>query len=135
MNKYDVRKLLRQGKTLDELFKFRKGQECWIYKSDEFVASDDVIYIPDLDLNGIVTDRPMTPNEIEETVSHMSSGNDFIAECNGNVQLAKYVFESVDWQHPSAEFGDIQQFSDEEMIEICGKTYDQLFVNEMEETS
>lgn len=52
MNREQVKEELLKGRTLEELFEFHPGQECDIYKG-EFSLSDEIIYIPDLDLNEI----------------------------------------------------------------------------------
>lgn len=77
----DVKKALKDEKKLEEIFQFIEGQECMIFKADVFEISDNVIYIPDLDLNGIVTDQPLTEEEIDNLP--MYTGRDFLAECNG----------------------------------------------------
>ena len=96
MTKNEVIKELRSGKKLEDLFKFTDGQECLIYKANEFEVSDNVIYIPDIFLNGIVTDRVLTEEEINEAVSHMCTGNDFLEECNNKKDAARMLFSWCD---------------------------------------
>ena len=107
MTKNEVIKELQAGKTLEDLFEFTDGQECLIYKADEFEVSDNVIYIPDIFLNEIVTDRVLTEEEIEDLYDHLITGNDFLEECNNKEDAARLLFSWCDWQHPTVH--DIKQ--------------------------
>ena len=98
MTKEEVYSALRSGKPLKEIFQFSEGQDCMIFKADSFEISDNVIYIPDLDLNEIITDRPLTEEEIEKIP--MYTGKDFLLECNGKEDAARLLFSFCDWQHP-----------------------------------
>lgn len=98
MKSEEVKSALRSGKTLDDIFQFREGQDCMIFKADAFERGNNIIYIPDLDLNEIVTDRPLTEEEIERFP--MYTGNDFLTECNGKEDAARLLFSFCDWQHP-----------------------------------
>lgn len=109
MTEYEVKQELRNGKMLEDLFTFTEGQDCEIYKADNIEFTDDVIYIPDLTLNEIVTDRVLTEEEIEDLPLY--SGNDFLEECNGNKLTARFLFSWVDWQHPNIQ--DIEEELDE----------------------
>jgi hypothetical protein len=113
MNKYEAKQQLLQGKTLQELFTFIDGQECLIYKGN-FEKSDNIIYIPDTDLNEIPIDRELEAEEIDYVVGQFYSGFNFIDKCNGNEKLAKALFDFCDWQHPCVQ--DIKElyFNDEE---------------------
>lgn len=127
MTKTEVRNKLLQGKTLDELFRFTEGQGCMIYKADGF-SEDDVIYIPDIGLNEIDPDIPVKEDALEDALNCMYTGQDFIDLCRGERRLAEYLFSYVDWQHPSSALNaDFSEFSDEEFMELCGHTYDELF--------
>ena len=60
---------------------FRQG---YIYKnSTNFYDRKGICYVPEL-------------SEQEYTYQ------DFLDLCGGNSQLAKYVFETIDWQHPES---------------------------------
>lgn len=98
MTRGEVYSALRSGKSLNEIFRFTEGQDCMIYKADSFEISDNVIYIPDLDLNEIITDRPLTEEEIEKIPIY--TGKDFLSECNGKEDAARLLFSFCDWQHP-----------------------------------
>lgn len=113
MTKQEVIKQLKKGKVLSDLFIFTEGQECLIHKGN-FAATDDIIYIPDIYLNEISTNNPLTEEKLEDIENNLYSGNDFINECNGNVELAKELFDWCDWSHPSSALTDILLGYDEE---------------------
>ena len=54
----ELKKKLIKGYRLKDLFDFSDGQDCIIYKSD-FEITDDIIYIPDIDLNEINIDTKL----------------------------------------------------------------------------
>lgn len=93
-----VREQLRNGKTLSELFTFREGQDCLIFKADEFSISDEVIYIPDIDLNEINIYKKLSEEEIDSLPLY--TGKDFLEECNGKEDAARLLFSWCDWQNP-----------------------------------
>lgn len=107
MTKNEVINELRSGKKLEDLFEFTDGQECLIYKADEFEVSDNVIYIPDIFLNEIAIDRVLTNDEIQDVRQEMYTGNDFLEECNNKEDAARLLFSWCDWQHPTIH--DIEQ--------------------------
>ena len=82
------------------MFDFSDGQDCIIYKSD-FEITDDIIYIPDIDLNEINIDTKLNKEEIKNILNSCYTGNDFVEECNGYKDVAEELFEFVDWQHPN----------------------------------
>ncbi len=126
MKKNEVIAALKAGKTIQSLFPLVDGQECLIFKAETFADTDDVIYIPDLGNSGIYVDEPVLPDRLDGL--SLYTGEDFIMECNGNRRLAEDLFEYVDWEGPSAALHcDYRQFSDDEMIGICGQTYNELF--------
>ena len=104
MTKNEIRELLQNGMTLDENLTFRDGQECTIYKADAFATGNQIIYIPDLDLNEIVTYRPLSEEEIEDFISCCYTGDDFVEICDGKRSVAERVFWFCDWQHPSTAY-------------------------------
>lgn len=114
----ELRKLLKTGKTMDELFDYTQGQECLIYKADEFIAGNTVIYIPDISLNEIPMDRPLRGDEEIGDVLHVCyTGDNFVQECGGDVELAKRLFNYCDWQNPSAALPEIEGEEDEAVAE------------------
>lgn len=96
----ELKKKLIKGYRLKDLFDFSDGQDCIIYKSD-FEITDDIIYIPDIDLNEINIDTKLNKEEIKNVLNSCYTGNDFVEECNGYKDVAEELFEFVDWQHPN----------------------------------
>ena len=79
MTKAELREKLLGGAIMDNLFAFRNGQDCEIFKAARFEQGDDIIYIPDLALNLIpVTEPANFPEDVEEIVGCCYTGNDFI---------------------------------------------------------
>ncbi len=122
MTKQEVRRRLFAGETLDSMFVWSSGQECDIFKADAFKPGDEVIYIPDLYLNEIPTDKDMScdPEGIFEVLGCHYTGDDFIELCkirfgDGEqaIEKAEELFQYVDWQHPSSAL-DGGEIDDEE---------------------
>lgn len=124
MTKTELRELLRQGWTLDQLFQWTEGQDCMIFKADDFIPGDEVLYIPDLGLNDIPTDvklnvdnsmnkdDPGWPNmtaeeQIRVVLSYCYTGADFIEQCEGDEALAYRLFWYCDWQNPCSAYPEI----------------------------
>lgn len=109
MTKDELRKELKAGVKLEDIFEFTEGQDCLIYKGKFLpgIIGDDICYIPDIYLNEITVNRPVREDEIDGIVHCCYTTNDFINECKGHENLAKDLFNYVDWQHP-----DIQDFLD-----------------------
>ena len=102
MTKKELKDKLMAGAFLVDLFNFTDGQECLIYKGN-FEVSDNIIYIPDIYLNGIKTGSVLSDEEIENVLDDCYTGNDFMTECNGHEDLARELFDFVDWQHPNIQ--------------------------------
>ena len=118
---------LKTGKTLSDLFKLQMVRNV-IYKGD-FAATDDIIYIPDIDLNEIPINIPLTKERLKDIEYDLYSGNDFINECKGNVKLAKELFDWCDWSHPSSAINDIVLgYEDDEFFEKFGIQIEELFL-------
>lgn len=124
MKKEELRAELMKGKTLEEVLYFKEGQDCVIFKAEQFVPGDEVLYVPDIDLNQIPTAvdlskensmmdagggwGPMTSAEqITVVLSYCYTGEDFVAECEGNEQKARELFCYCDWQHPCSAYPEI----------------------------
>ena len=108
--------LLRKGAFLKDLFEFRPGQDCEIYKADIFLMEDNdwVIYIPDIELNQIPIDRALSDWEIEEILPCCYTTNDFLNAANGDLEKAKRIFANCDWQHPTTEALEMEMYDDDE---------------------
>ena len=114
MTKAELRERLRKGHIMDDLFEFRSGQECEIFKSDHFEPGEEILYIPDICLNEIpIAEHPHSYEEIEDILEQCYTGNDFIEECGGDVTKAVRLFEYVDWQHPSSALPEIEDEEEE----------------------
>lgn len=124
MLKSKLTNILKTGASLDSIFCFSNGQNCLIYKGN-FQVSDDIIYIPDIDLNDISINRKLSDEEIETVIDHCYSGNEFIRECNGHIDIAEQLFLFVDWQHPNIQ-DFLEGYSEEEFLEDWGFSIDGL---------
>lgn len=108
MTKPELQMALRAGWTLNELLSFGPGQDCEIFKADSFSAGDEIIYVPDIFLNEIHIDRPITdPDEVSSVLAYCYTGKDFLDECKGNLELAERLFWYCDWQHPSSAIDEV----------------------------
>ena len=107
MTKSELKSRLEAGECLNDLLPFEPGQDCEIYKAEGFAAGDEVIYVPDIFLNGIHINKPITdPEELEEVLFSCYTGDDFIVECDGNLKKAEALFWFCDWQSPSSALND-----------------------------
>ena len=125
MTKSELRKELKEGKHLEDILNLSAGQDCIIYKgkfSTEpkgiFKYGTDIIYIPDVNLNDIEIERPLNMDEIDYVISECYSTVDFVEICNGHENLARNLFNYVDWQHPDIHdflegYDDEEQFLEE----------------------
>lgn len=105
---------LQQGHTLNELLAFGPGQNCEIFKADKFYPGDVVIYVPDVCLNHIPLDSPITDQkELDEVLSQCYTGQDFIDECHGDTEKAECLFCYCDWQHPSSAVDELADDGEE----------------------
>ena len=110
MTKTELRSRLEAGEELCDILLLADGQDCEIFKSGEFTPGDDVIYIPDLALNGLTRfkgDKRTASEYADEVVKNAYTGHDFIRECGGDVELAKRLFWYCDWQHPSSALPEV----------------------------
>lgn len=123
----EVRERIIKGECLSDMFKFTDGQDCMIYKGD-WNPGDEVIYIPDIDLNEICINRPLiqilNETEIEDVLYCLYTGKDFIEIMDGDEELAKSLFLYCDWQHPSSAMNEILEYIQEskEFNETDNKT-------------
>ena len=109
-----LRTQLQQGHTLNDLLAFGPGQDCEIFKADKFYPGDVVIYIPDIALNHIPLDRPITgQEEFSDVLSNCYTGQDFIDECGGDAEKAERLFCYCDWQHPSSAVDELADDGEE----------------------
>lgn len=123
MKKEELKKLLDEGKKIDEIFDLSLGQDCLIYKGTwpEDVTSSEVIYIPDIWLNELNSSEVSA----EEKLGCMYTAEDFLAEANGNVALAKDLFMFCDWQNPTIQ-DLVDCTTDEEAQRLYGSTWEEI---------
>lgn len=109
LTKEELRRKLLDGGCMCDLFEFTSGQECEIFKADAFSAGPQILYIPDTLLNEIPVCVPVNDSAslIESILDSCYTGDDFIKECGGNVELAERLFNYCDWQHPSSALPEI----------------------------
>lgn len=115
MTKEELKDRLSKGDTLHQIFLFRNGQECSIYKASEFSIGQDVIYIPDLSLHEISVDLAVYDEEDQKLLfANCYTGDDFVDVCCGDHEMARKLFDWCDWQSPdSAVIEVIAAYSDE----------------------
>lgn len=115
MTKAELRDHLKAGHCMNDAFDFAPGQDCEIFKADEFKPGDQIIYIPDVYLNEIPLNTPITDEEaIDDVVGMCYTGNDFIDECGGDTDLAERLFAYCDWQHPSSALPEVDDEEEDE---------------------
>lgn len=115
MKKSELKNALLAGKTLSQCFELREGQECEIVKKEIFSPSDEICYVPDIDLNELreYVAHPVMTEKAEETDEIIAdilnccyTGKDFIDLCGGDAKKAEELFYFCDWQHPSSAIGE-----------------------------
>lgn len=115
ITKEDLRLKLEAGMKLVDILQFESGQDCEIFKAGRFSDGDEVIYVPDVSLNEIPLDRPISdPEELESVLGYCYTGRDFLDECNGDREMAERLFWYCDWQHPSSAVDEIIDEGEEE---------------------
>ena len=122
MTKAELKTRLEAGEIMDELFHYVTGDLCSIFKAEEFKAGEEIIYIPDIDLNELVMDRPANAEEIETILGCCFTGDDFVSEVReyreglgddfkgygeldeteGDLKKAEELFWYCDWEHPGS---------------------------------
>lgn len=114
MTKEKARADLMTGKTMDALFHFVRGDGCLIFKADTFQSGDEIIYIPDIALNELVTDRPVADDgELEEIMSCCYTGDDFLGLCGGDWERAERLFWICRWEHPGSVVDEVYALCEE----------------------
>lgn len=96
--KDELYNLLKNGAILDELLDMSDGQECTIFKADCFPEEDcynSVIYIPDLDMNGVAYDHKMTLQELADAYTNFYTAQDIIDICEGDEKRQNECFTIV----------------------------------------
>ena len=108
MTKKELQMKLLAGERIGDLFTFSAGQECEIFKAENFQDGDEIIYIPDIYLNEIPVGRSVAnADEMRNVMSCVYTGDDFLTICGGSYDLALEVFSYCDWQHPWSAYYEI----------------------------
>lgn len=113
MTKEELRDGFKKGLSLEEMLTLCPGQDCTIFKADKFCTDDQVIYIPDLELNNITATKSPYEEDAEYTINRCYTGEDFVDLCEGDEALAYRLFCYCDWQHPSSALPEVD-YDDEE---------------------
>ena len=122
------RRIVEEERMLEAILPLSDGQECLIYKAQEFSVGDEIIYIPDvwennLDiLNGHDDDDGIS--YAQRVVENCYTGKDFVELCDGDVELAERLFHYCDWQHPSSALPEVDD-EDERMERAVKSIMDQ----------
>lgn len=103
MTKAELREQLESGKSLDNVLPFTDGQECVIYKMENFEVSDEIIYIPDMGVIDIPIYLPLSDEEIEDVINHCYTGNNFMEIAKNHKKLAVDLWNYIDWQNPDLD--------------------------------
>ena len=112
MTKSTLYEQLVSSAILSNLVSLRDGQDCTIFKAHAFRTGDEIIYIPDLELNEVPYDRPCTVEAVNDILDICYTGDDFLEECNGNLELAERLYWYCDWQHPSSALPEVDDDED-----------------------
>ena len=108
LTKDELVQKLKAGTKMEDLFDFCPGQECDIFKTTQLIPGDKIIYIPDLNLNKIPTDRPAKDaEEIQWILGSCYTGDEFLEDCDNNWKKAEELFCYCDWLHPSSALPEI----------------------------
>lgn len=107
MTHEQVKARLIAGEKLEDMFPIVSGQECDIIKAEEFSATDDIIYFPDLYMNDL-DGRAWNEDEAERIASDGYSGIDFLFLCDGKEDLARELFNYCDWQNPASALPEVK---------------------------
>ncbi len=111
MKKAELRNRLMAGEMLVDILPLKDGQDCLIYKADDFKPGVEILYIPDVFLNEIPVDKDLSCDieGIFDVLGRCYTGDDFIEECDGNVELAERLFWYCDWQSPSSALPELEE--------------------------
>ena len=130
LSKEEIKRKLLIGETLDDLFEWMEDSECVFFKGPWNPGKpEEVIYVPDIDLNELVTDRPLTPEEVSDALRHMYTTQDFMDICDEDVPfIGKLCYWWCNWQHPATAYhenGPFFYIDEETFVEQTGVTFAQ----------
>lgn len=113
MTKQELSQELVSGKLLYDLFLWTPGQECEIFKAEEWKSGDEILYIADLYYTRLYLMR-IEPDDLEDVLERCYTGDDFLEAAEGDEELARQIFETVDWQSPFTLADELEREEDEE---------------------
>lgn len=109
MNKKELWKCLSAGKKLVDIMPVIPGDDCLItaVTGEEYdkCRNDDIVYIPDFDLNEIIYNKDISarPGEMLHVIEYCYTKQDFLNLCKGNKRMAYSLFCLCDWQNPNLD--------------------------------
>ena len=127
MNKKELWKNLSAGKKLMDVLPVVDGQDCLIVsvtdKEYEDSKDDDIVYIPDFDLNEILFDKDLSNRAMERMhiLDYCYTKRSFIDICKNSRKMAYDLFTICDWQNPNLD-DLLCCIDDSEMVEKYGMT-------------
>lgn len=68
-------------------------------------------------------EHPDAPCYVPELEDVIYTGNDFMALCNGQEEIAEELFDGVDWQNPSALMEEWERAGEIDTCRKCGKLF------------
>ena len=68
-------------------------------------------------------EHPEAPCYVPELDDVAYTGNDFLAMCNGQEEIAEELFDGVDWQNPSTLMTDWERDGEIDTCRKCGKLF------------
>lgn len=102
--------LLKEGKSIAEIFDLIEYEKYQFYKAKEWDPGDTVLYIPDLWNHGVPAHVSLllSDEDIETMMQLLFTGRDFIEICEGDKAIAKEVFENIDGAMPKEAYEDVE---------------------------
>lgn len=107
MTKEQLKNELKKGKHLSDVLPISYGDNSMIYKGDwESSSYKDIVYIPDIDLNGIsaYSDVSNKAMEIDDIIDNAYTKGEIIDMVKDRVNdISSVIFELLKWKHPGTE--------------------------------
>lgn len=100
MTKKELVVELQSGKIMSDIFPFTSGQECLIFKEEEWKAGEDIVYISDMYFPKFYLKPVKSAESLEDILDCCYTGNDFLEAAGGDESLAREFFGLCDWQSP-----------------------------------
>lgn len=88
------------GGALEDILRFSTGDHCTMFKEDHFYQDGRVLYIPSVEDHGIPIHSPISRNELASVLKWIYSFEDFVNITEGDMALAKEVFDQCEGEVP-----------------------------------